>query len=168
MEDKESHTIDSMEDKKSHTIDSMEDREVRKEEALDDLPWQDEKGPPDEYCKCFKGNVEEWFWDTVWRTWFCVFCCCFLLSVLSAAILLPSWTEARIINTKMYLQSLTEGNGTVLNNTCNTRQLGRSQSAGAVWKSRWPSWVFRPSEPYGFCGRKAALNHAYALVPVCP
>ena len=30
-----------------------------------------------------------------------------------------------------------------------------------VWKSRWPSWAFRPNEPYGFCGRKAAtLNHA--------
>ena len=27
---------------------------------------------------------------------------------------------------------------------------------------------FRPNEPYGFCGRKATLNHAYALVTVCP
>ena len=26
----------------------------------------------------------------------------------------------------------------------------------------------RPNEPYGFCGRKATLNHAYALVTVCP
>ena len=33
-----------------------------------------------------------------------------------------------------------------------------------MWKSRWPSWAFRPNEPYGFCGRKAILNHAYALV----
>ena len=42
------------------------------------------------------------------------------------------------------------------------------QSSGAVWKSRWPSWAFRPNEPYGFCGRKATLNHASALVTVCP
>ena len=33
-----------------------------------------------------------------------------------------------------------------------------------MWKSRWPSWAFRPNEPYGFCGRKATLNHAEALV----
>ena len=26
----------------------------------------------------------------------------------------------------------------------------------------------RPNEPYGFCGRKATLNHVYALVTVCP
>ena len=25
-----------------------------------------------------------------------------------------------------------------------------------------------PNEPYGFCGRKALLNHAHALVTVCP
>ena len=30
------------------------------------------------------------------------------------------------------------------------------------------SWGFRPNEPYGFCGRKATLNHASALVTVCP
>ena len=42
------------------------------------------------------------------------------------------------------------------------------QSSEAVWKSRWPSWAFRPIEPYGFCGRKATLNHASALVTVCP
>ena len=34
------------------------------------------------------------------------------------------------------------------------------QSSGAVWKSRWPSWTPRPNEPNGFCGRKAALDHA--------
>ena len=38
----------------------------------------------------------------------------------------------------------------------------RRQSSGAVWKSRWPSWAFRPNEPYGFCGRKATL------VTICP
>ena len=27
---------------------------------------------------------------------------------------------------------------------------------------------FCPNEPYGFCGRKATLNHASALVTVCP
>ena len=42
------------------------------------------------------------------------------------------------------------------------------QSSGAVWKSRWPSWAFRPNEPYGFCGRKATLNRASALVTICP
>ena len=26
----------------------------------------------------------------------------------------------------------------------------------------------RPNEPYGFCGRKATLNRASALVTVCP
>ena len=35
-------------------------------------------------------------------------------------------------------------------------------------ESRWPSWAPRPNnnnnEPYGFCGRKATSNHAYALV----
>ena len=46
--------------------------------------------------------------------------------------------------------------------------LRRAQSSGAAWKSRWPSWAFRPNEPYGFCGRKAILNHASALVTVCP
>ena len=45
--------------------------------------------------------------------------------------------------------------------TWNKRKI---QSSGAVWKSRWPSWAPRPNEPYGFCGRKATLNHAHALV----
>ena len=40
----------------------------------------------------------------------------------------------------------------------------KCQSSGGVWKSRWPSWAPRPNEPYGFCGRKATLNHAHALV----
>ena len=31
----------------------------------------------------------------------------------------------------------------------------------------WPSWAFRPSEPYGFRGLKAVLNHAHALVSAC-
>ena len=31
------------------------------------------------------------------------------------------------------------------------------QSSGAVWKSRWPSWAFRPNEPSGFRGPKAIL-----------
>ena len=44
----------------------------------------------------------------------------------------------------------------------------RAQSSGAVWKSRRPSWAPRPNEPYGLCGRKAILNHASALVTVCP
>ena len=44
-----------------------------------------------------------------------------------------------------------------------------TQSSGVVWKSRWPSWAFRPNEPYGFCGRKATLNRARStLVTVCP
>ena len=30
------------------------------------------------------------------------------------------------------------------------------------------TWAFRPNEPYGFRGRKATPNHAYALVTVCP
>ena len=34
-----------------------------------------------------------------------------------------------------------------------------------MWKSRWPSWAFRPNELYGFCGRKATLNHSHALAP---
>ena len=42
------------------------------------------------------------------------------------------------------------------------------QSSGAVWKSRWPSWAFRPNEPYGFCGRKATLNRVSALVKFVP
>ena len=42
------------------------------------------------------------------------------------------------------------------------------QSSGAVWKSRWSSWAFRPNEPYGFRGCKAMLNHAHALVSACP
>ena len=42
--------------------------------------------------------------------------------------------------------------------------VGLSQSSGAVWRSRWPSWAPRPNEPYGFCGRKATLNHEHALV----
>ena len=37
-----------------------------------------------------------------------------------------------------------------------------------MWESRWPSWAFRPNEPYGFRGRKAILNHAHALVSACP
>ena len=47
-------------------------------------------------------------------------------------------------------------------------RLFRIQSLGAVWESRWPSWAFRPNEPYGFCGSKATVNHASALVTVCP
>ena len=42
------------------------------------------------------------------------------------------------------------------------------QSSGAVWKSRWPSRAFCPNEPYSFCGHKATLNNASALVTVCP
>ena len=42
----------------------------------------------------------------------------------------------------------------------------QEQSSGAVWKSKWPSWAPRPNEPYGFCGRKATLNHA--VDTVCP
>ena len=42
------------------------------------------------------------------------------------------------------------------------------QSSEAVWKSRWPFWAFRLNEPYGFCGRKATLKRASALVTVCP
>ena len=42
------------------------------------------------------------------------------------------------------------------------------QTSGTVCYSRWPSWAFRPNEPYGFCGRKAVLNHASALATVCP
>ena len=42
------------------------------------------------------------------------------------------------------------------------------QSSGAVRKSRWPSWAFRPNEPYGFRARKAILNHAHALVSSSP
>ena len=30
-----------------------------------------------------------------------------------------------------------------------------NHSSGDVWESRWPSWAFRPNEPYGFRGRKA-------------
>ena len=37
-----------------------------------------------------------------------------------------------------------------------------------VWKSRWPSWAFRPNEPYGFRRCKAILNRASALVTICP
>jgi len=36
-----------------------------------------------------------------------------------------------------------------------------------VWKSRWLSWAFHPNEPYSFCGRKATVKHALALVTVC-
>ena len=37
-----------------------------------------------------------------------------------------------------------------------------------MWKSRWPSWAFHSNEPYGFCGHKATLKCASALVTVCP
>ena len=48
----------------------------------------------------------------------------------------------------------------------------RSQSSGAVWKSRWPSSAFRPNEPYGFCGRKKqpdiepcfGMGHSLSLI----
>ena len=49
---------------------------------------------------------------------------------------------------------------------CSTQ--ASNQSSGAMWKPRWTSWASRPNEPYGFCGRKATLNHAHALVTVCP
>ena len=39
---------------------------------------------------------------------------------------------------------------------------------GAVWKSRWPSWAPRPNELYGFCGRKATMNHWSQFVPNMP
>ena len=32
----------------------------------------------------------------------------------------------------------------------------------------FPSWAFRPNEPYGFRGRKAILNRASALVTIFP
>ena len=41
-------------------------------------------------------------------------------------------------------------------------------SSGAVWESRWLSWVVRPNEPSDFRGRKAILNHASAVVSACP
>ena len=27
-----------------------------------------------------------------------------------------------------------------------------------MWESRWPSWAFRPNEPYGFCRRNANIE----------
>ena len=51
------------------------------------------------------------------------------------------------------------------------REFGRNKSgnsSGAVWESRWPSWAVRPNESSGFRGLKAILNHASALVSVCP
>ena len=55
----------------------------------------------------------------------------------------------------------------------NTSWLSRAsftelRAAGAVCKSRWPSWVLRPNEPHGFRGRKAILNHDHVLVSACP
>ena len=41
---------------------------------------------------------------------------------------------------------------------------GWARSSKAVWKSRWSSWAPRRNEPYGFCGRKATLNHAYIRI----
>ena len=52
--------------------------------------------------------------------------------------------------------------------THNARHQQQLRSSGAVWESRWPSWAPCPNETYGFCGRKATMNHAYALVTVCP
>ena len=49
-----------------------------------------------------------------------------------------------------------------------TSQVSNNHSSGAVWESRWPSWAVRPNEPSGFRGRKDLLNHASALVSVCP
>ena len=46
--------------------------------------------------------------------------------------------------------------------------LRHHQSSGAESKSLWPFWAVLPNEPYGFRGRKAILNHAHALVTVCP
>ena len=43
-----------------------------------------------------------------------------------------------------------------------------AHSSGAVWESRWTSWVVRPNEPSGFRGRKELLNRASALVTTCP
>ena len=34
-------------------------------------------------------------------------------------------------------------------------------------ESRDSSWAPRPNEPDGFCGERATLNHAHALVTVC-
>ena len=48
------------------------------------------------------------------------------------------------------------------------RKENQIKSSGAVWKSRWPSWAPCPNQPDGFCGCKATLNHAHALVTVCP
>ena len=41
----------------------------------------------------------------------------------------------------------------------------RTQVASSELRSsRWPSWAPRPNMPHGFCGRKATLNRASALV----
>ena len=37
-----------------------------------------------------------------------------------------------------------------------------------VCESRWPSWAVRPNKPSGFCGCKAIVNNASALVTACP
>ena len=52
----------------------------------------------------------------------------------------------------------------------NTWCLSLSELTEELCKSRdgCPGWAFRPTEPYGFCGRKATLNHAYVLVSACP
>ena len=44
------------------------------------------------------------------------------------------------------------------------------ESSGAVWKLQWPSWAFRPNEPYSICGLKVKtiLDHAPTLVSTCP
>ena len=45
--------------------------------------------------------------------------------------------------------------------------MGRSCDPLVV-QELWPSWAVCPNEPSGFCGRKAILNHALALVSACP
>ena len=45
------------------------------------------------------------------------------------------------------------------------------QSSGAVWESRWPSWAFRPNEPYGFCHGQSniepCLGTGHSLSLIC-
>ena len=69
-------------------------------------------------------------------------------------------------NTCTQLAAVTQSSGAAWDQEL--REIRSCVSSGAVWEWRWPSWAPRPNEPYGFFGRKVTLNHAHALVTVCP
>ena len=74
------------------------------------------------------------------------------------------------LNTRALLATFNSHAQSLLNSVGGSCSMSHSviRDPHAKWCVVLKALADRPNEPYGFCGRKAKLNHAHALVSVCP